>query len=114
MELTTLLNYLLGGTSLLGAFTTFFFLGKSRRKEEADTQIKEIEAEKAKMELGEEYLKKVMEISEMTYQATLKNGTDNESIITELREVKTTTRDIVDYLNGGFQDYLEKKGDNHV
>ena len=40
-NLSTILNWIFGGTSLVGLMTTFFFWGKSKRKEEAQTQMQE-------------------------------------------------------------------------
>lgn len=109
MEWTEILNFILGGTSLLGGVQAVRFWKKSKRQEEADTQLKEIEAERAKMQLGDEYLQRVFDLSEKTYQATLKNGTDNDKIIKKVDELATTTNNIVAYLNGGFQEYLKNQ-----
>lgn len=47
MELNEILNYIFGGTSLVGLVTTVIFWNKSKRKEEAETQKSESEAEQA-------------------------------------------------------------------
>ena len=62
------------------------------------------------MNLGDDYLKKVMELSEMNYQQAKKNGVDNANIIKKLDAVADEQRSIVAYLNGDYQEFLHKRG----
>ena len=71
--------------------------------------MSDVEAQREQMNLGEDYLKKVMELSELNYKATLKNGTDNSEIIGEVKRIGKKVDDIEGYLNGDFQSYLDSK-----
>ena len=50
-----------------------------------------------------------MELSEMNYKQSLKNGKDNEDIINKVDSIAAEQRNIVSYLNGDYQNFLNKK-----
>lgn len=99
----------LGGTSVLGIVQAIRYRKQTKKLKENEVKVSDVDTQRQQIDLADEYLKKVMELSEKNYQATLKNGDDNGEIIREVKEVKTTVGDIVGYLNGDFQEYLKKK-----
>lgn len=108
-HLTEILMALLGGTSVLGIVQAVRYRKQNKALKENEVKLSDVDTQRQQIDLADEYLKKVMELSEKNYQATLKNGDDNGEIIREVKEVKTTVGDIVGYLNGDFQEYLKKK-----
>lgn len=106
MEIVTLL---LGGTSVAGVVTSVRYMKQNKRLKNNEVKASDVETQKAQMDLGEEYLKKVMEISEMNYQQSLKNGKDNADIIAKVDRIYTEQKSIVEYLNGDYQAYLQRK-----
>ena len=108
-NLTEIIMALLGGTSVLGIVQAVRYRKQNKALKENEVKLSDVDTQRQQIDLADEYLKKVMELSEKNYQATLKNGTDNDEIIREVKEVKATVGDIVGYLNGDFQDYLKKK-----
>lgn len=105
MELATLL---LGGTSVAGVVTSVRYMKQNKRLKNNEVKASDVETQKAQMDLGEEYLKKVMELSEMNYQQSLKNGKDNAEIIGKVEKIEQTTNNIVEYLNGDYQEFLKR------
>ena len=72
MEITDILNWVFGGTSIVGLATTVIFWNKSKRKEEAETQKSEaeakqsnIETQRQEMELADLYKEKMLEMMEL-------------------------------------------------
>lgn len=108
-NLTEIMMAILGGTSVLGIVQAIRYRKQTKKLKENEVKVSDVDTQRQQIDLADEYLKKVMELSEKNYQATLKNGDDNGEIIREVKEVKTTVGDIVGYLNGDFQDYLKKK-----
>lgn len=111
---------LFSGTSVFGIFEAVRYWRENKRLKaaeagtaEADTSKAQTEAQKEKMELGDMYLEKVMELTEKSYQATLKNNDDILSTTTKLASkidsVSSEVQSIVRYLNGEYQDYLKRK-----
>lgn len=111
---------LFSGTSVFGIFEAVRYWRENKRLKEAeagtaeaDTSKAQTEAQKEKMELGDMYLEKVMELTEKSYQATLKNNDDILSTTTKLAgkidSVSSEVQSIVKYLNGEYQEYLRRK-----
>lgn len=129
MELTELLNYIFGGTSLVGFATTLIFWNKSKRKEEAETQKSESEAEQAdittqmqKIELGNKYMKDTLGMVELVKKSLDRSDGNQEKMMRKLDTLAEQNKkqdglltDIVTYLNGDFQEFLNrthKRNDN--
>lgn len=129
MEWTELLNYIFGGTSLVGLATTLIFWNKSKRAKEAETVTAESnakqsvsEAEQAdiatqmqKIELGNKYMEDTVKMVEMVKQS-LDIGNENQKTMIQKLDVLSEQNDkqdalltdIVTYLNGDFQDFLKR------
>ena len=128
MEWTEILNYIFGGTSLLGIATTLIFWSKSKRKEEAETQKTEseavqadIETQKQKIDLGNKYIEDTFKTVEMMKDLLNRSDGNQEKMMRKLDTLAEQNKkqdglltDIVTYLNGDFQEFLNrthKKGE---
>ena len=109
MELTEILNIVFGGTSVVAVLAWLYFRKENKRLKQNEVKVSDVDTQRQQMDLGEDYLKKVMELSELNYQATLKNGTDNTEIIEEVKKIGRKVEDIEGYLNGDFKKYLAEK-----
>lgn len=129
MEWTELLNYIFGGTSLVGLVTTLIFWSKSKRSKEAETVTAESnakqsvsEAEQAdiatqmqKIELGNKYMEDTVKMVEMVKQS-LDIGNENQKTMIQKLDALSEQNDkqdalltdIVTYLNGDFQEFLKR------
>jgi gas vesicle protein len=122
MELTEILNWVFGGTSLVGFATTLIFWNKSKRKEEAETQKSESEAEQAdietqkqKIDLGNKYIEDTFKTVEMMKDLLNRSDGNQEKMMRKLDTLAEQNKkqdglltDIVTYLNGDFQDFLNR------
>jgi Flp pilus assembly protein TadB len=122
MELTEILNWVFGGTSLVGLATTLIFWNKSKRKEEAETQKTESEAEQAdietqkqKIDLGNKYIEDTFKTVEMMKDLLNRSDGNQEKMMRKLDTLAEQNKkqdglltDIVTYLNGEFQDFLNR------
>lgn len=122
MELTEILNYIFGGTSLVGLATTLIFWNKSKRKEEAETQKTESEAEQAdietqkqKIDLGNKYIEDTFKTVEMMKDLLNRSDGNQEKMMRKLDTLAEQNKkqdglltDIVTYLNGDFQDFMNR------
>lgn len=129
MELTEILNYIFGGTSLVSIATSIIFWNKSKRKEEAETQKTESEAEQAdietqkqKIDLGNKYIENTFKTVEMMKDLLNRSDGNQEKMMRKLdtlaeqnKKQDSLLTDIVTYLNGDFQEFLNrthKRNDN--
>ena len=135
MELTEILNYIFGGTSLVGLVTTLIFWSKSKRAKEAETVTAEsnaqqskseaeqadIETQKQKIELGNKYMKDTLDMVELVKKLLDRSDGNQEKMMRKLDTLAEQNKkqdglltDIVTYLNGDFQEFLNrthKKGE---
>ena len=112
----------------MGLATTIIFWNKSKRKEEAETQKSESEAEQAdittqmqKIELGNKYMKDTLEMVELVKKSLDRSDGNQEKMMRKLDTLAEQNKkqdglltDIVTYLNGDFQEFLNrthKKGE---
>lgn len=109
LDLTQILLGLLGSTTLGGIYAAFFYHKQNKTLKDNEVKKDDVETQREQINLAEEYMKKVMELSEMNYQQALKNGQDNENIIKKVDSIAEEQRSIVTYLNGDYQAYLQKR-----
>ena len=129
MELTEILNWVFGGTSLVGVVTTLIFWSKSKRAKEAETVTAESnakqsvsEAEQAdiatqvqKIELGNKYMEDTVKMVEMVKQS-LDIGNENQKTMIQKLDALSEQNDkqdalltdIVTYLNDDFQEFINR------
>ena len=135
MEWTEILNWVFGGTSIVGLATTLIFWSKSKRAKEAETvtaesnaQQSKSEAEQAdiatqmqKIELGNKYMKDTLDMVELVKKLLDRSDGNQEKMMQKLDTLAEQNKkqdglltDIVTYLNGDFQEFLQrthKKGE---
>ena len=135
MDWTEILNWVFGGTSLVGLATTLIFWSKSKRAKEAETvtaesnaQQSKSEAEQAdiatqmqKIELGNKYMKDTLDMVELVKKLLDRSDGNQEKMMQKLDTLAEQNKkqdglltDIVTYLNGDFQEFLQrthKKGE---
>ena len=120
MELTVLLNYILGGTSLAGIIGTLFYYKHNKRLKENEVKNSDTSTQRQEIELAELYKDKVLELLEQVSAkqddgsaAMSKRLTDIESSInlklTSIVRTQTAYNRrlslVEKYLNGQFNDF---------
>lgn len=95
MEWTEILNYIFGGTSIVDLATTLIFWTKSKRKEEAETQKTESEAEQAdietqkkKIDLGNKYIEDTFKTVEMMKDLLNRSNDYQEVMMSQLNNFR--------------------------
>ena len=109
LDLTQIAIGLLSTTTLGGMVLTIRFWRQNKKLKENEVKKDDVATQREVMNLGDDYIKKVMELSEMNYKQSLKNGKDNEDIINKVDSIAAEQRNIVSYLNGDYQNFLNKK-----
>ena len=137
-DINSLIMMLLSGTTVGGIVSAIWYRKQNKTIKNSEATKASVEAQKAQIQLGElftqkaaDMFKKMEEMQEQTYNAILKNGTDNESIIKEIEAVKAEQKrqaeelkrladeqkrqadeqsHIVAFVNGEYQDFLAKNG----
>lgn len=114
LDLTQILLGLLGTTSFGGIYAAVQYRKQNKKLKENEVKKDDVETQREQINLADEYMKKVMELSERNYEQAKKNGIDNENILKKIDAVATEQtrladeqRSIVSYLNGGYQAYLQ-------
>ena len=105
--LDPILNFVFGGTSLFCIIEAVRFRKENKTLKKAEASKADVEAQISKMELGDKYLEKVLDLSERSYQATLKNNEDINARFNEtdrrLDKVSAEVASIVRYLGEDYQ-----------
>lgn len=109
LDLTQAVITLLSTTTLGGIYAAVRYRKENKKLKENEVKKDNVETQRQEMNLADDYMKKVMELSEMNYQQSLKNGKDNEDIIKKVDSIAEEQRSIVSYLNGDYQNFLNKK-----
>ena len=108
MDWTSLILALLSGTTVGGIFEAIRYHRQNKELKMIEVKKADVESQREQMDLASDYLTKVKELSEMNYQATLKNGIDNGEIIAEIKKLSERVGDIEGCLNGKLAKYKEE------
>lgn len=108
MDWTSVILALLSGTTVASVVEAIRYRKQTTELKNIEVKKADVESQREQMDLASDYLAKVKELSELNYQATLKNGMDNSEIITEIKKLSERVGDIEGCLNGTLKDYKEK------
>lgn len=134
MEWTELLNYIFGGTSLVGLATTLIFWSKSKRAKEAETVTAEsnaqqskseaeqadIETQRAKIDLGNKYIEDTMAMLEKIKQSQDRGENNQDKILEKLNtldqrvdKLEINYSNLERWANGDYHSWLaqQEKGE---
>lgn len=124
MEIAEILNIVFGGTTLCGVIAAIVYRRQNKRIKESEAKqaestatVSDIEAQKAKIDLGEMFLGKAQEWFTQIEQIQKKGNEDNaanqekmmqrlERIDERTENVELSLSDVVKYLNGDYQQWL--------
>jgi 1-aminocyclopropane-1-carboxylate deaminase/D-cysteine desulfhydrase-like pyridoxal-dependent ACC family enzyme len=108
MEWTEIILALLSGTTVASIVEAIRYRRQNKELKNIEVKKADVESQREQMDLASDYLAKVKELSELNYQATLKNGTDNGQIIDEIKKLTKRVADIEGCLNGKLKDYIRE------
>lgn len=120
MDITLILTYVFGGTSLVTIISFFIYWRWNRRQKiaevkgtEEDTEAKSIANESSKLDLGDRYLESIVKLEDTFRGNTAAVDRLSEKIDRVLTEQERHNRllsAIKAYLNGGFDAWLKEHG----
>ena len=118
MEISVLLSYIFGGTSLVSIALFFIYFRQNKRLKNNEVSQSDTKTQKEQIDLGMQFIESANKAAEIIQQAT--QNTDNKiDALSQRIETKMTgiTRNqtsmnkklklIEQYLNGGFKQYVE-------
>lgn len=120
MDVSLILSYVFGGTTLVSAGTTFIFWKLFKRQKvaetkaaEEDTEAKNIQNEASKLDLGDRYIESIIKLEDTFKSNTAAVDRLSEKIdkvLTEQERHNKLLDAIKAYLNGGFDAWLKEHG----
>ena len=110
MDWTEIIMAVLSGTTVGGVVEAIRYRRQNKSLKENEVKKDDVETQREQINLADEYLKKVLELSEQNYHAVVSNGRDNKEIIEKIDAVAVEQKHIIQYLNGDYQDFLERNG----
>ena len=110
LDVTQVLLAVLSGTTIGSVVEAVRYWRQNKLLKQNEVKKDDVATQREQINLADEYLQKVMELSEKNYQQAMKNGVDNENIIKKIDAVAAEQRSIVAYLNGDYQEFLHKRG----
>ena len=117
MELTVLLNYILGGTSLAGIIGTLFYYKHNKKLKQNEVSQSDTKTQSEQINLGMQFIESAKNAAEIIQNAT--QNTDSK--IDELTKTVNTKMSVMSrnqtsmnkklkmmekYLNGNYQEFL--------
>ena len=127
MDITLILTYVFGGTSLVTIISFFIYWRWNRRQKiaevkgtEEDTEAKNIQNEASKLDLGDRYIESIIKLEDTFKSNTAAVDRLSDKIDRALSEQERHNRllaAIKAYLNGGFDAWLKEHGmdyDNRI
>ena len=84
MDWTQLIIALLSGTTLGGIVEAIRYRRQNKQLKENEVKKDDVETQREQMNLAEDYMVKMKKLTELNYEATLKNGQDNAAIIQKI------------------------------
>ena len=109
MEISEILNLILGGTSLLGLVGFIIYRKENRKLKQNEVKKDDAATQREQIELAELYKDKMLEMME---QMSAKQDTGNENqsrILDKLDRLEDKVEGIETYLNGPYHAWLAKK-----
>lgn len=124
MGIAEILNIVFGGTTLCGVIAAIVYRRQNKRIKESEAKqaestatVSDVEAQKAKIDLGEMFLGKAQEwftqIEQMQKKGNEANQANQEKMMQRLERIDERTEnvelslaDVVKYLNGDYQQWL--------
>lgn len=125
MELTVLLNYILGGTSLAGIIGTLFYYKHNKRLKQNEVSQSDTKTQSEQINLGMQFIESAKNAAEIIQNAT--QNTDNK--IDALTKTVNTKLSVMSrnqtsmnkklkmmerYLNGNYQEFLAKEAEKEA
>ena len=116
MDWNTLIMTLLGGTSIIGLVQAVRYRKENKKLKQNEVKVSTVDAQRQEMELAEMYKDKVLDLLDQVSQKQ-DSGNNNQARILDkldtldgrMDKVENKVSDIVTYLNGDFQDYLQRQ-----
>lgn len=132
MEISEILNYILGGTSLVAIIGFIIYRKENRKLKQNEVKKDDAATQREQIELADLYKNKVVELTELMSELAKKQDSGNQNQATILQKLdslsaqsenhgrkldtidsrvdsqETRLADIVTYLNGDFQEYLKR------
>lgn len=120
MDLSIILTYVFGGTTLVSIATTFIFWKLFKRQKvaetkavEEDTEAKNLQNESSKLDLGDRYIESIIKLED-TFKgntAAVDRLSDKiDRVLTEQERHNRILSAIKAYLNGDFDKWLKSHG----
>lgn len=120
MEISEILNYILGGTSLVAIIGFIIYRKENRKLKQNEVKKDDAATQREQIELADLYKDKVVELTELMSEAAIlakldslsaqseDHGRKLDTIDSRVDSQETRLADIVTYLNGDFQEYLKR------
>lgn len=106
MELTEILNIILGGTSIAGIVAAIVYRKQNRKIKTAEADQANVEAQKAQIELADLYRDKMLEMMDLLNTKQDKGNLNQEKMITMLGNLDTRV-DNLEVRMGNVEGFLD-------
>jgi hypothetical protein len=115
MEISEILNIVFGGTSVVGIVGWLVYRKQNKRLKDNEVKASDVDTQKQQIELAELYKDKVLELIGQVSEKQDSGNANQQKILDKLDTIdervdkqEARLSDIVTYLNGDFQEFLQR------
>jgi hypothetical protein len=121
MDISEILNIIFGGTSVVAVIAWLYFRKENKALKKIEVKVSDVDTQKQQIDLAELYKDKVLELIGQVSEKQDSGNANQQKILDKLDTIdervdkqEARLSDIVTYLNGDFQEFLQRnhgKGD---
>jgi hypothetical protein len=115
MEISEILNIVFGGTSVVAIIGWLVYRKQNKRLKDNEVKASDVDTQKQQIELVELYKDKVLELIGQVSEKQDSGNSNQQKILDKLDTIdervdkqEARLSDIVTYLNGEFQEFLQR------
>ena len=109
MDVATILNYVLGSTTVVGIVAFFIFRKQNRKLKDNEVKVSSADAQKQDIDLSDYFKDKMLAMMEQ-FSEKQQSGNDNQQrILDKLDKVEDKVDGIETYLNGPYHQWLAER-----
>lgn len=109
MDISTILNIVFGGTSLVSIIAFFIYFKENKRLKQNEVKVSDVETQKQQIDLVAYFKDQVLAMLEDVRKAQHAGNDNQDRILLKLDKLEDTVSEVVGYLDGPFDAWRKEQ-----